>query len=242
MRDPASYFAAMRWDAAILEAIRDDPADPAPQLVVADWLLEQGDPRGELIVLDHCERAGDLDDPAALERLLLLAAEYTFPCAREPDESTLPFIGGGGCPVQYELDWGGHHYYIRYRHEELSASIDDGAIETDVEYPVGYPDDFTYRRTGEWSDEETAATLAVFSDAIRYATPFAPLRFPHMRAAPPAYGGGARRVYRLPLPFTRSRGLPRDRYGLAARDYLRWNEICDRLSVIEHRRALVRDE
>lgn len=217
------------WE-AILDEIRDDPEDPGSQLVLADWLLERGDPRGELIVLDHRERAGELDDPAGLERLLLLAAEYTFPCAREPDESTLPFVGGGGYPVQYELDWGGHHYYVRYRHEELSVSIDDGAIVTGVEYPEGFPDDFTYVSHGEWTDEETAATLAVLSDAIRYGTPFDALRFPHMPDTLPVYDGGARRVYRLPLRFTQPRGIHRDRYGLAARDYVRWNAIFDRFA------------
>ncbi len=82
---------------------------------------------------------------------------------------------------------------------------------------------------GEWTDEETAATLAVFSDAIRHGTPLHALRFPHMSEALPAYSGGARRVYRLPRRFTDPRGIHRDRYGLAACDHVRWNAICDRL-------------
>jgi len=131
--------------------------------------------------------------------------------------------------VQYELDWGGHHYYVRYRHESLSLSIDDGAVDSGVDYPDGYPDDFRYLRDGEWTDDEAAATLAVISDAIRYGTPFEPLRFPHMYDPPPVYDGGARRVYRIPLRFTKPRAIHRDRYALAARDYTRWNAICDRL-------------
>jgi len=75
----------MRPEVALLDAIRADPEDPAPQRAIANWLLEHGDPRGELILLDHRDRAGELHDPAAVERLLLLAAEYTFPCPRAPD-------------------------------------------------------------------------------------------------------------------------------------------------------------
>lgn len=40
----------------MLRAIHDDPADDAPRRVYADWLLERGDPRGELIHL-QCELA-----------------------------------------------------------------------------------------------------------------------------------------------------------------------------------------
>lgn len=40
----------------MLRAIHDHPADDAPRRVYADWLLERGDPRGELIHL-QCELA-----------------------------------------------------------------------------------------------------------------------------------------------------------------------------------------
>ena len=38
-------------DEALLQAIRERPDDDGPRLVLADWLSERGDPRGELIVL-----------------------------------------------------------------------------------------------------------------------------------------------------------------------------------------------
>ncbi|MGZ6093029.1 MAG: TIGR02996 domain-containing protein [Polyangiales bacterium] len=41
---------------SMLEAIRAAPEDDAPRLVLADWLTERGDPRGELIVV-QCELA-----------------------------------------------------------------------------------------------------------------------------------------------------------------------------------------
>lgn len=41
-------------EASLLAAIRAEPDDDAPRLVYADWLQEQGDPRGEFIQLE-CE-------------------------------------------------------------------------------------------------------------------------------------------------------------------------------------------
>ena len=40
-------------DPALATAILSDPDDPAGYLVLADWLQTRGDPRGELIVLQH---------------------------------------------------------------------------------------------------------------------------------------------------------------------------------------------
>jgi len=42
---------------ALIEAIYAHPAEDPPRLVFADWLLEQGDPRGELIALQYARRA-----------------------------------------------------------------------------------------------------------------------------------------------------------------------------------------
>jgi uncharacterized protein (TIGR02996 family) len=39
----------MTDERAFLRAIYDAPADPSPYLVLADWLEERGDPRGELL-------------------------------------------------------------------------------------------------------------------------------------------------------------------------------------------------
>ncbi len=212
----------------LLAAITADPDDEAPQLVIADWLLANGDLRGELIILDHHDRTSPsgLTDPDAIERLLLLAAEYSFPRARDADDPMLPFVGGGGHPVQYEVDFGDHHYYVRYRHGTLSVSIDDGAIESGVDYPDGY--DLELASEGEWSDEECATILQLLSDAIRAGTPLPDLVFPYMPDPLPLYDGGPLRGYRLPAKFTIPRGIARDRYGLAARDYHRWHWIWHR--------------
>ena len=66
-------------EAALLAAIYADPAADAPRAVYADWLLERGDPRGELIALQLHDR--DRERVAALiaahtPRLLGSLARY----------------------------------------------------------------------------------------------------------------------------------------------------------------------
>jgi uncharacterized protein (TIGR02996 family) len=63
-------YRAGAFNAQLMEAIAANPADPAPYLVYADWLLDQGDPRGELIMRMHKrERFDDLleANPVQLE-------------------------------------------------------------------------------------------------------------------------------------------------------------------------------
>jgi len=217
--------------AELVEAIDAAPDDPDPQLVLADCLQAAGDPRGELIVLDHHDRVtpGGLTDPAAIERLLLLAATYGFPCAGAPDPEPLPFGGGGSMPVQYEVDHGGHHYYVRYRHRSLSVSIDEGAIDSGVDYPDGFPDDLGLLYDGDWTDEETHVILTILSDAIRAGSPIAELLFPFTNPSLPIYPGSPLRCYALPEAFADPRGIGRWDHGLAARDYHRWHRLWDRL-------------
>ena len=217
--------------AELVAAVEATPGDPEPQLVLADCLQAAGDPRGELIALDHHERAtpGGLTDPAAIERLLLLAATHGFPCAVDPDPDPLPFTGGGSFPVQYEVEHGGHRYYVRYRHHSLSLEIDDGAIDSGVDYPDGFPDDLPLGSSGEWTDEEAQTILAILSDAIRAATPLPELLFPLEDPSFPVYPGAPLRCYALPEAFTAPRGIGPWEHGLAARDYHRWHRLWDRL-------------
>jgi uncharacterized protein (TIGR02996 family) len=52
---------------SLVDAIRQAPDDDGPRLVYADWLMEQGDPRGEFIAV-QCELArSDLDHARRLE-------------------------------------------------------------------------------------------------------------------------------------------------------------------------------
>ncbi|MFE8598476.1 hypothetical protein [Archangium violaceum] len=75
----------------------------------------------------------------------------------------LPFEGGGSFPVQYELEHGGHHYYVRYRHSWLTVDVDDEEV---VSLQLAPQDD----DDGEWSDEATHVYLHLLSDAIRGAS------------------------------------------------------------------------
>lgn len=64
---------------SFLQAIIEDPDDDGPRLIYADWLEEQGDPRGEFIrVQCELERLGE-DDPRRLQletRQCVLLAEH----------------------------------------------------------------------------------------------------------------------------------------------------------------------
>lgn len=51
----------------LIDAILASPDDPGPYLVYADWLQSRGDPRGELIMVQHQLQARP-DDAALLER------------------------------------------------------------------------------------------------------------------------------------------------------------------------------
>jgi uncharacterized protein (TIGR02996 family) len=64
-----------------LRAIRDDPAEPAAWLALADYLQEQGDPRGELLRLTRTLQQPDCPQrPALEERLCRLLAQGVRPC------------------------------------------------------------------------------------------------------------------------------------------------------------------
>src|SRR5688572_7638743 len=73
----------------------------------------------------------------------------------------LPFTGGGSSPVQYELEHGGHRYYLRYKHSWLTIDVDDVEDVVSVALAPDVADD------GAWSDEETNVYLSLIGDAIR---------------------------------------------------------------------------
>jgi uncharacterized protein (TIGR02996 family) len=71
----------MRKEDAFLAAIAEDPAEPMPWLVLADWLEEQGDPRGELLRLTRILlQPGGAHRAAQEERLRFLLAQGVRPC------------------------------------------------------------------------------------------------------------------------------------------------------------------
>ena len=209
----------------LIAAIEADPADEASQVVIADYLQAAGDPRGDLIVLDHAERRGLLDDPAALDELLMLAAVYSFPRA-EPDDPPLPFVHVRD--YRHELV----HQGFRYVLEGNRLYIYELAEED--------PDTYDYHSLGfeivqPWTGEQQSIVLAILSDVIRASTPFDGLRFPLGPIPLPQHAGSPLRCYMLPVEFLRDHDLLRNQYGLAARDYHRWHAIWKRLRAMQRR-------
>lgn len=68
--------AALATEAELLAAVLADPSDDAPRLVLADWMTERGDPRGELISV-QCQLArGAENEDELLERERALLTEH----------------------------------------------------------------------------------------------------------------------------------------------------------------------
>ena len=215
----------------LLAAIEADPKDEASQLVIGDFLQAAGDPRGDLIVLAHAEQRGLLDGADALEQLLLLAAEYSFPRA-EPDDPMLPFVRRQiRWETEYDLRHEGVHYAINWI-ENYGAYQLEFVDDEDDRVVIPLPRDLG----AWWSDAQTRVILTIISDVIRAKAPFSDeLRFPYATMPLPQYDGGPLRCYMLPTEFTIPRGILRNRYGLAARDYHRWHAIWQRLRAMQRR-------
>ena len=116
----------------------------------------------------------------------------------------------------------------------IEADPDDEGPQL-VIAPDGFPQDLELASSDEWTEREASVILTLISDAIRAGTPLADLRFPFASNPLPSYDGGPMRGYHLPEDFTALRGLARNRYGLAARDYQRWHSIWHRLLALENR-------
>ena len=211
----------------LLDAIEADPKDEASQLVIGDFLQASGDPRGDLIVLDHAEKRGLLDGAEALEQILLLAAEYSFPHA-EPDEPMLPFVRRDpDGPPAYDVQYGRDQYALAWAEQQGMYQFErvDGINLQFLRIELG----------ASLTDEQTRVILTILSDAIRAKSPFDELRFPYATMPLPQYPGSPLRCYTLPTEFTIPRGILRNRYGLVARDYHRWNGIWKRLRAMQRR-------
>src|ERR1700719_3000206 len=65
-----------------LSSIAENPRDDSLWLILADWLDEQGDPRGELVRLQHALRQPEPvpEREAEEERLRALRADGVQPC------------------------------------------------------------------------------------------------------------------------------------------------------------------
>lgn len=202
-------------EADFLTEMRAAPGDAGPRLVYADWLLARGDARGELIILDELEHAGELTTLAQLDRLLALVSEHGFPkLPDDPCAGILCFTGGGSYPVQYDLDHGGHSYYLRWRY----------GFSIDVDNVTVLEGDLDTLTTNEWTFRETTAILAIVSAAIVSGQPLATLVFPDQAGfqAHPHFQLGRAPHYSFPD------GLYDQRRVLEVRDFGRWHLLWKR--------------
>lgn len=243
---------AERLEELIALAEAAAPGDDAAALVLADHLSALGDPRGELIVLDALDRAGRLDRPEQLERLLILAAEYTFP-HREPERP----------PLRWERANTGEAKLFRVYADAAVFTFDfyDFGLSFSIEGPTTMPihdedtlaqllahDELTVEDNqivelklaeqddGEgWSEADAAACMPSLCDWIRYRIPIRRLCLPLESTGDepaPQYDGGPPRIAWLPTRYREPRRIPYGRYALAGRDYVRWHSTYRRLEAM----------
>jgi hypothetical protein len=187
--------------------------------------------RGELILLDHRERAGGLVEPAAIDRLLVLAAAYGFPCARA--SAPTPWAPPDGEELEYHVYIGPREITVHCRRAGRAGSSADARGPW---LAIGCGLEIQLEERALWTDEQAGVILAIVGDALRESTPIGELCFPYdspYEGPPlPSYPDAPRRVYALPSSFARPRGLRRDRHALAARDYDRWHALWARLQAL----------
>ena len=145
----------MASEADMLAALRANPHDDAARLVYADWLIERGDERGELLMLEHADRTSELELASQL-RLLKLAAAHGFAWF-EPELPPIDWDGGGAHPVQYEGSRHDSTYVVRYNRRNLSLSVQG----------ITYELDHRIVEDGYWSDAETYTLLRLFGEAVQ---------------------------------------------------------------------------
>jgi uncharacterized protein (TIGR02996 family) len=215
----------------LLSAITADPDDEAPQLVIADHLMAEGDPRGELIVLDHRERTGQLDREA-LERLLVLAAEYGFPHADDRAAPLLAFGRLDGDALAYDFTVGTQRWLIRYAGRRLVIEEDvPPATQAWLRTSKTHRWELATEDPDTWTDDERHGIFRAISDAVAAKAPLDELRFPcGTGMSLPQHEGCPLRCYTLPTEFTIPREIMRNRYALAARDYHRWHRVWQKLA------------
>ena len=214
----------MPLDPSIFDEIAANRTDPEPQLVVATALLEAGDPREELIALDHQDRNGAAMSPFALERLLTLAALHGFPDPTDAPPASLPWQIRSTAPVDCEVTHEGTHYHQQT--DESCLAVRE--LESGSQEDVGYGDELDEGGQLPKTAGELAVVLGSIGDAILAGTPLATLWFPYDRRE--AAGDHVpRRCYDVPSELHRLLDIRGNDLRLAARDWRRWFALWERL-------------
>lgn len=194
--------------------LRDNPHDEAALHVYADWLQERGDPRGELVMLQHRDYLGELTDRDALARYLELTAEHGFlVLPDDPCERILRFRTTLNRPdaTEYTLQRGGRVYIVRHdRRQALFQIFVDGVSV------VERKGTFAFARP-----EEINVVFAIISDKILKGHALGPVQFPRypMLDRHPAYHVGRFPTWPLPSELANT---PLARWHLDHRDCGRW--------------------
>jgi hypothetical protein len=215
----------------LIEIARVNPRDTAACLVLADALVERGDPRGELLIIDHAlsSSAREQSDQRRdlLRRYLTLLAAHGFAWL-DGDDGVLPFAGELSVPLEYHIDYQGHFYSVRYYEATLEVVRDGGrdVLSTAGEL-LALVEQVARGGAHWWTHEETTVYLGAVSDAIR-AGSFAGFRLPggdevvrHRR-----YRDGILPRYVVPsclTAHTHELDCYAQDWRIAARDYSRWD-------------------
>jgi uncharacterized protein (TIGR02996 family) len=197
---------ATATETELVAALRREP------LVYADWLMDRGDTRGELIVLQ--EREAELDG-AQLLRLLELSADHGFMrLPVDPDEDVLRFAGGfsSGSVVEYEVIHGGHAYRV-VASSKLVVMVDREVAYVNVPREMVRP-------------EAANAVLSCISDAILLDEPLDKLALPDDLTTDLRYRIG--RFPTEPVPDDIAAHLPPGRRHIDFRDLARWRALANR--------------
>ncbi|HEY1815181.1 MAG TPA: hypothetical protein VGG74_22695 [Kofleriaceae bacterium] len=193
-------------DSQWLAALRREP------LVYADWLLDRGDTRGELIVLQEHEAELDAEQ---LLRLLELSAEHGFMrLPDDPDDDVLRFAGGfaSGEAVDYALVHGGREYRV-IESGKLAVTVDGDTVYSSAPRHIVRP-------------EAANVVLSELSDAIILGAPPSSLELREDLTADLRYRIG--RFPTEPVPDDlAARWSPHPRH-IDFRDLARWRRLAAR--------------
>jgi uncharacterized protein (TIGR02996 family) len=130
-------------NASLEAAILENPDDDAPYLVYADWLMAEGDPRGELIVMQHDADEADGARKTTLKRavnahLAKHVSHFYGPLARF-ENGTFKALWRYGYVRRLELQWknGGMWPDSEHAFDELVAILRHPSYQFVVDLLLG---------------------------------------------------------------------------------------------------------
>jgi uncharacterized protein (TIGR02996 family) len=222
---------AATTESELLAALRRAPGDANALHVYADWLLERGDTRGELLLLQ--QREATLADAPSLERLLQLVAEHGYlVLPDDPEADILRFRGGthhhegSNITIEYRLARAGRTFHVVDTPAigRLAIAVDDDVVRTDM-----YGNKSSWPKLNFMNPETANVVLALISRAILDDTPWPQLEFPtgHRLTSHPAYRVG--RFPTEPVPRELVALWPHaDGWEIERRDLDRWRMLLRR--------------